>query len=368
MVARYDIAKSYDWNYENAPERPPEVDRPDFPGSWEFCGIPVSSPLGVPAGPLLNSRWILHYAALGFDVLTYKTVRSSHRACYALPNLLPVRSAPMNGGESEVAEHAAPAAPSAWAISFGMPSKDPAIWRADVERARCGLGRGQALVVSVVASPQPDWSIDRIAADFARCARWAADSGADVIEANLSCPNVCTQEANLYASAVASRAVAAEVRAAVPELPLVLKIGLFGGRAPAEDFVRAVGPYATALSTTNSITAAVRSASGQLLFDGARRGIGGEAITARCQAELAMLADIIADSGSPLKLIGVGGVSSAAEVRQRLAAGAHHVQIATAAMLDPLAGVKIREVISCEQRSLPVSPELSRSPARSASK
>jgi hypothetical protein len=45
---------------------------PDVPGHWTFCGLPVASPLGMPAGPLLNSRWILHYAALGFDVLTYK--------------------------------------------------------------------------------------------------------------------------------------------------------------------------------------------------------------------------------------------------------------------------------------------------------
>ena len=50
------------------------------PRRRQFCGIPVQSPLGIPAGPLLNSRWLLYYASLGFDVLTYKTVRSSARA------------------------------------------------------------------------------------------------------------------------------------------------------------------------------------------------------------------------------------------------------------------------------------------------
>ena len=85
----YDIARSYDWNYENVPA-PPEIEVPAVPGEWHFCGLPVASPLGIPAGPLLNSKWILYYARLGFDVLTYKTVRSSYRGCYEPPNLLPV--------------------------------------------------------------------------------------------------------------------------------------------------------------------------------------------------------------------------------------------------------------------------------------
>ena len=54
-LPRYDIAQSYDWNYANAPAEAPDIDVPPFPGQWDFCGIPVDSPLGVPAGRLLNS-------------------------------------------------------------------------------------------------------------------------------------------------------------------------------------------------------------------------------------------------------------------------------------------------------------------------
>jgi len=339
----YDITKTYDWNYEHAPESAPEAEVPEVPGDWDFCGLSVRSPLGVPAGPLLNSRWILYYAALGFDVLTYKTVRSAHRACFAPPNLLPVRTPPLRGEEGEVVEDPTPREIDSWAISFGMPSKDPAVWQADVERARTGLGAKQVLVVSVVASPQAGWSTGDIAADFARCARWAAESGAHVVEANLSCPNVCTQEANLYTSPESSRAVAEAVRNAVPDLPVALKIGLFRDRAQAEAVVAAVDGVVDALSTTNSITAPVRAASGEMLFDGARRGIGGTCITGRCLEELAMLASIVTARDSRLRLIGVGGVSTVEDVRTRLAAGAHHVQIATAAMLDPMLGIRIRK-------------------------
>ena len=85
-LPRYDRHQSYEWNYEHVPE-PVSLELPNVAGEWRFCGLPVPSPLGVPAGPLLNGGWCLYYASLGFDVLTYKTVRSRTRACYDLPNL-----------------------------------------------------------------------------------------------------------------------------------------------------------------------------------------------------------------------------------------------------------------------------------------
>lgn len=332
-LPRYDIAQSYDWNYAHAPD-PVAMDVPAIPGAWDFCGLPVASPLGMPAGPLLNGRWILYYASLGFDVLTYKTVRSSHRDCYPVPNLLPVR------GGTRVTAAGDPT--DSWAISFGMPSKDPAIWRADIEQTCRALGPRQVLCVSVVASPEDGWGLDEIAADFARCARWAADAGAQVVEANLSCPNVCTGEADLYLSARAARAVAQACRAAVPALPLALKIGAFDNLDQMRETARAVAEYTTALSTMNSVTAPVFDAGGEPLFGGLRRGIGGAWTTSRCLDELRLLAEVIREERLPLRLIGVGGVATADHVRARLAAGAHQVQIATAAMLDPECALRIR--------------------------
>ena len=89
----YDRLQSYQWNYDHPPDVV-DVSLEPMGGEWEFCGQTVASPLGMPAGPLLNGRWILYYAGLGFDVLTYKTVRSSQRPCYDLPNLQPVETGP----------------------------------------------------------------------------------------------------------------------------------------------------------------------------------------------------------------------------------------------------------------------------------
>ncbi len=337
----YDYRRPYDWNYANAPTERWDGEVPGASGNWEFCGLKVNSPLGMPAGPLLNSDWILHYARLGFDVLTYKTVRSTSRPCYELPNLLPVDAGQLTGDNDVVTAADSAERTGSWAISFGMPSKEPSLWRRDVERARKGLGPGQVLAVSVVASPGSDSTLESIAQDFAQCAYWAKEAGAQVVEANLSCPNVCTSEGQLYTSPEASRLVSQAIRQAVPKLPIALKIGLFRTPAEANAFISAVSEYIDALSTTNSISAFVTDGDSRL-FGGLTRGIGGMCIRDRCLEEVRMLSAIILERRLPIRVIGVGGVFSAEDVISRLDAGAHHIQLATAAMLNPMVAVNIR--------------------------
>eukprot|EP01027_Heterolobosea_sp_BB2_P003791 GEZU01005730.1.p1 GENE.GEZU01005730.1~~GEZU01005730.1.p1 ORF type:complete len:164 (-),score=45.08 GEZU01005730.1:104-565(-) len=92
----YDIEKSYDDNSTNGPFfdgpfptreqinllRPPK-------DQWvDFLGFKVASPIGVPAGPLLNSNWTTLAARLGFDIPTYKTIRSRPHAGHPLPNVV----------------------------------------------------------------------------------------------------------------------------------------------------------------------------------------------------------------------------------------------------------------------------------------
>jgi dihydroorotate dehydrogenase (NAD+) catalytic subunit len=340
----YDWRKTYAWNYEHVPTPRATYSPAEIPGNWEFCGLPVASPLGVPAGPLLNSRWIHFYASLGFDVLTYKTVRSRARDCHPLPNLLPVKTGQLLQ-EPGACREAEPGVPfDSWAISFGMPSREPQDWRADVERARRGLRPDQVLVVSVVASPEPHWTGEEIADDYARCARWASLSGAQAIEANLSCPNVPSAEGDLYLHPNLAGLIARRTREVIPELPLIVKVGCFPNDELRGAFHEAVRSSVSAISTTNTVRATIQpwGVSGRLPFGGASRGIGGNAVSARCWEELVKWQEQVRTSGSSLRLIAVGGVSTGDDVRRRLAAGAHHVQLATAAMLDPQRALRIR--------------------------
>ena len=335
----YDRLQSYDWNYEHAPD-PVELAVPAVPGQWEFCGLPVASPLGVPAGPLLNGKWCLYYASLGFDVVTYKTVRSQARACYAMPNLQPVACGQLTGGETEVP--ASTEMVGSWAVSYGMPSQEPAIWRADVELTRKQLPAGKLLSVSVVATVQDGWTIDDLAADYAKCAKWAVESGADVVEANFSCPNVSTCDGQLFQQPTDARHVAERVRAAIGEIPFALKIGYVPTVAAAAELLDAIGPSINALAMTNSVATQVRDGD-SLVFAGQRRGICGAAIRDASIQQTQLFADLIRERRSDLQVIGVGGIRNAADVTAYLAAGAKACHIATAAMVDPRLALRIKQ-------------------------
>ena len=347
-LPRYDRARSYEWNYDHAPD-PVDIEIPAVPGDWTFCGKRVRSPLGIPAGPLLGGRWVLYYASLGFDVLTYKTVRSGSRECYPLPNLAPVRCGQLTGEEVELP--AEPQMSGSWAVSFGMPSKSPDVWRADVEHTREKLPPGKLLSVSVVGTIQPGWSLDQLADDYAQCARWAAESGADVVETNFSCPNVATRDGQLYQEPRAAGLVAARVRDAIGRVPLIIKIGHLTDRAAAEELLDAVADHVTAIAMTNSVAAAVRGPDGALLFDGQRRGICGDAIRQASHEQVKMLSTVAAARAPHVRLIGVGGASTAEHVRAYLSAGAEAVHLATSAMVDPGVGLAIRRAMSDHAQS-----------------
>ncbi len=342
-LPRYDRLRSYEWNYENVPE-PAALAMPPVPGRWDYCGRPVGSPLGIAAGPLLNGRWVLYYAALGFDVFTYKTVRSTARACYPLPNLQPVRTTAVGGAAEPVP--AADAMAGSWAVSFGMPSRPPAVWRADVEATRRRLPPEKLLSVSVVASPEPGWTVEQLADDYARCARWAVDSGADCVEANFSCPNVDSPDGQLYQQPAQAGLVAERLREATGRVPLLIKIGHVADERLARGLVAALEPHVQALVMVNCIAARVRGPDGQFLFDSQKRGIAGAAIRAACVEQVRLFGRILRERGSPLRLVGVGGIASAEDVVDHLRAGAHAVQLATAAMLDPGVGITIRDQLA----------------------
>ena len=350
MLPRYRCDRTYKWNFDNAPE-PVDILIPSMSSDsrdWNFLGLPIDSPIGIAAGPLLNGKWVRYYSSLGFSVLTYKTVRSSARECYPVPNLSPVACGQLTGTEVDIPE--SEPTTSSWAVSFGMPSKDPAHWRADIEATRRCLPNKSVLSVSVVGTMRHGWSIDELADDYALCAKWAVESGADSVEANFSCPNVTSFDGQLYQNAGDAATIAERVRSAIGATPFLIKIGYFRDVTenvePAEELLRAVSAHADGIATTNSIATTVAGLNGRLLFDGQPRGICGDAIRGESIRQTASLHRIIHDNELPLRIVGVGGISKSDHVRDYLAAGAHSVQLATSVMLDPFVGVKIRETLS----------------------
>jgi dihydroorotate dehydrogenase len=342
MLPRYDWRQTYDWNYDHAPA-PVEIDERPPPGAWTFCGRRVDSPLGIAAGPLLNGAWCLYYASLGFDVVTYKTVRSGSRAAYSMPNLQPVECGSLAGGEANLL--ATDDFDGNWAVSFGMPSKTPEAWMPDIAETRRRLPANKLLSVSVVGTMRTGWSLDKLADDYAICAREAANHGADAIEINLSCPNVNTCDGHLYHNPQDAALVASRVRRSIGARPLVAKIGHFTSAGQIPALLAALAPNVDAIATTNTVAATVVARDGSPLFDGQPRGISGRGILDASVKQTAALVEEIVRQGLRMRVIGVGGAFTADDVRRYLDAGAESVHLATAAMIDPEVGLKIRAAL-----------------------
>ena len=347
----YNILKDYEWNYAHVPSSKPHISNPaeETPGKWTYAGLPVRSPLAIAAGPLLNSEWVKFYAERSFDILTYKTVRRCSQASYKLPNLVPIEAVGVHKPGASV--RGIGQMTGSWAVSFGMPSREPKIWRADIASARQCLESGQILSVSVVATPEKGDDLKTIGEDYASCARWAFESGADVVELNFSCPNVKTPDGMLYTQPAASKDVLCRVRDLVGNKPLLVKLGFVGEDALARSWVKLSEGLVEGLVMINCIGAKVQSADGKDFFSGESRGIAGVAISEAVRKQVITFQSLIREHRSKLKTIAVGGVKEATDVSDYLKLGVEGVQTATAAMLNPSWAVSVKSELQKAYRA-----------------
>jgi dihydroorotate dehydrogenase len=338
----YDVQRSYEENYAAGPSftgpLPPE--RSGEPAA-RFLGHPVYTPLGVPAGPLLNSAWIALYARLGFDLLTYKTVRSVARPAHPFPNCLyldaatQLQEADIGGVALALPDQRHTPEQVSITNSFGMPSREPAVWQADLERALASIGRGQAVIASVVGTS----GAEDLAEDFARAVALAAEVRPHAIEINLSCPNVQGGEGSLFQNPEAAERVVHHAWAAVGTIPLVIKIGYVVDQMVLAELMRRCGPYIQGVAGINTIPMAVRDAGGQPALGNEARlraGVCGQAIRHLALRQVRRLAELRTHLGMAWTIIGVGGIFAPEDVDAHLEAGADAAMSATGAMWNPL--------------------------------
>jgi dihydroorotate dehydrogenase len=340
LAPTYDIHKSYDDNYADGPFF--DAPLPDLPAApaRRFLDFEVGAPLGVPAGPLLNSNWVALYARLGFDLPIYKTVRSAQRACHPAPNCLfldhPGDLTDDRLGERLVATGATPDTIADISItnSFGMPSKAPAVWMTDMERARKACGPTQVFIASCVGTP----GNGDLAADYARTAAMCREAGAQVVEINLSCPNVTSGEGSIFTDPGTARGIARATAQALGTTPLMIKVGYYTDPATMAAVVRACAPFVQGVAGINTLSFEVVNRAGAQALPGAgrlRSGICGAAIRSRGLLQAQRLVRLRADEKYDFAVVGVGGVMTPTDIDAYLAAGVDAVMSATGAMWDP---------------------------------
>ncbi len=321
----YNIKKTY---AENAAEGPffegkiPKRPKPEKMS--DFLGFEVNSMLGVPAGPLLNSRWIDLAGRLGFDIPVYKTIRSEAHPGHRLPNI-----AFVDGTGRQVAQ---PGDLEELTItnSFGMPSRSPDFLLEDIEKGNRSLGKGQVMVVSVVGTPNRGMSF---AEDFVRTAVLAREAGAKIVEANFSCPNVEKADGILYNSPETVHEYARLIVKAIHPAPLILKIGVFPSRHLMKSvFLAAARAGVRAICGINTVSMKVEPP-----LDEHRKtsGVCGGAIRGTALEFIRDAADVIRKNRLGLVLMGCGGIMLPEHFDAFFDAGADVAMSATGLMWDP---------------------------------
>ncbi|MEE8449569.1 MAG: hypothetical protein V3S39_08040 [Thermodesulfobacteriota bacterium] len=348
----YDLQRSYRWNYDNGPVYQGPLPKPTDQAKEQFLGRTVNSTFGIAAGPLLNSRWVSLYASLGFDILTYKTVRTRKWPCYAGPNIVVLDTVDQLSGnevkEKVLARTDLPADPReiSLAISFGMPSAAPEVWQKDVSKCKAALRPGQLLVVSVVGSCRQGQGqgINQLAEDFALCAQLAVEAGADVIETNYSCPNVRGPEGRLFCRPEQASLVARRVREKMGDIPFLAKIGTLTEPSLIRELLVKLSPFLDGITLTNGLVRrVVKSDSTTPVFP--RRpsaGVVGTCIRDLAQETVATFRRIALENDIFLTWVAVGGVASPEDAENLYLAGADAVLCGTGAIFIPELAQQLR--------------------------
>ncbi len=303
----------------------------------------LHSILGIPAGPLLNSKWIEGYARLGFDILTYATVRSAYRPAHPMPNIRHVE----NREQAAVVtrRHAADGRMTL-AVSLGEPSMEPDVWRKDVRRARERIGPRQMLIVSVMGTHEPDQDADALIADYARCAGWAADSGADAVEVHLALPDPFAEQPQMiYENVSLAAQILYRVRSAVA-VPVLARFGIFRNPRVLHETATKLAPWASGFVLVHGFHRRVVDEKGGPAFEGAGREradvVGASLFSIASRQVEEMLAWRRAGAWDRA-VLAVGGISTEKRARYLLREGADAALVATAALFDPLLAVRFRQ-------------------------
>lgn len=339
----YDPNKSYDENYDRGPYgvfADGEVFEQDGEPEHNFLGQKVYLPFGIPAGPLINANFCKAAFEKGFDICVYKTVRSTVYPCHPFPNVLAVKvegDLTLEKAQGRLVADNNYSDPISITNSFGVPSKDPAIWQEDVKKAISYVGKGQVLVLSFMGTVKEGQTPDEFVADYALAAKLAYETGAKVLETNLSCPNIGNEGLVCYNLEMSKR-VCEAIRAEIGDTPLILKVGYYKSDEDIKKIVEIASKYAQSISAINTIQTEIVDKDGNQALPGKMRlrsGVCGASIKWAGLEMVKKFKKAVKELGVDVKIDGVGGVTKPEDYFEYMEAGADAVMSATGAMWNP---------------------------------
>lgn len=350
----YDPNKTYEENFIEGPFgtfADGEMSRSDLDmgkPKYDFLGVKVNSPFGIPAGPLLNSNFCRGAFQNGFDICVYKTVRSDIFPCHPWPNVLAVKvkgDLTYEKAKDKLVADNNYSPPISITNSFGVPSRLPSIWQEDVQKAMSHAGPGQVLVLSFMGTVKENQTKEEFIADYALAGKLAVETGAKILEVNLSCPNIGNEGLVCYDLDMTER-VCEAIRKEIGNTPLILKVGYYKSEGEIKKLAQIAEKYAQAIAAINTIPATIIDRAGRQALPGPSReksGVCGASIKWAGLEMVQKLKKAREEIKGNFKIIGVGGVVTADDYFDYVDTGADAVMSATGAMWNPYLAMEIKK-------------------------
>jgi dihydroorotate dehydrogenase len=342
---------------------PPPAASPRGVATSSFLGFPIHSPFGASASVLTSTASLIGWLAqTGADVITFKTVRSESNDGHGTPNIrycrkeLGVLDPDEKWASPLVVDDAVNEVRPSYGMlnRFGMPSASYEEWKAKFSASAAALTNGQLLILSVVGTADKDAPEQVLIDDFVRVAIRAKEAGAKVIELNLSCPNCAGKEGACYRNQPLAMNICRAVREALPGMKILAKVG-FMKRVEMERFVASTADYVDGYSLINTIPFDSVRMGPHGLEPGfgkanTKAGLSGPAIFRCGLRAVEDMVEIRKSNGleDSHVVVGMGGAVSPQDILTYLSAGADVAQATTAFFLDPLFGLKVRELFEAE--------------------
>lgn len=349
----YDPEKSYEANFEEGPFGAftgSEVFEQKGDPQYDFLGHKVFLPFGIPAGPLLNGKFVKAALDKGYDIPVYKTVRSRKYACSQWPNVLSVKvegNLTLEKAEKGLIASHEYTQPLAITNSFGVPSFEPDFWQKDMKDAAVYAKKGQIVVGSFQGTTNAEGDIEAYIQDFADTAKLVKETGVKVIEVNLSCPNEGTAHLLCFDIKRTQKVVAA-IKETIGNTPLIIKIAYFTEQEHLIELINAVGGMVQGIAAINTIPSKIFDEKGEQALPGKGRltsGVCGAPIKWAGLDMVTRLKKLREEKNLSYNITGVGGVTIPADYKLFIDAGADDVMSATGAMWNPLLAQEIKNEV-----------------------
>lgn len=347
----YDINKTFEENF-SAPSFPsiihPIRSWPEKEQWISLLGYSLASRIGAAPCAVTTGKGIELLAQLGFDVLTYKTIRRQASPTHPLPNIVHLKCEKLldySDLQEVIYTKGIPEKLNnniAISNSFGNGCLEPRLLMQDMLFAKKALSEGQVLIVSVYGEGD---SLSLMSQNFSAAALMAKEAGADIIELNFSCPNLMKSGEPLYWNIECVSKITSHVVKRVGDIPIILKLGLLHHQeTQLKVLTSAARAGARGISAINSVSMRVlnqqhRPAFGERIYS----GVSGSPIRQLALQSIKQLVQINQHEKLNLAVFAMGGITLPEHFNEFLNSGADIALSATGMMWNPYIAMQFHQ-------------------------